>query len=582
MEEAISGQRVTVNGKVAILGARVTRMDTIHLDGRPVRMRSSKEPPQVIIYHKPAGEIVSHDDPEGRPSVFANLPKLSFGKWLAVGRLDFNTEGLLILTNSGDLANRLMHPRYEVEREYSVRVIGQLTDEQHDSLLDGVNLDDGFARFLELEDGDAADGVSGGSGLNHWYRVVIREGRNREVRRMFEAVGVTVSRLIRTRFGAITLPRGLQRGMQRVLGKGEVQALLTALIPVRDSVGGLPPPLSMTLESSDDELPEDDGSQAQMLARMEGGGGKPRAPKGERAPRAPFDGGGERADRGQRGARPPRGGEGRGRDARATSTSRTARPPRGARPADGAFIPGISGEVTAFGKRTNAPAKLGQRTGRVRPAGGSGGVGGAEGRGPRPPRPPRGPRLPRDATQFRPIEGQDGAQTPTGLGSSEGFGDRPPRAPRVQREAREPRAPRAPRGDGQATRTPRTPRGAGGTGAGAGGTGAARGPRGPRGTGAGAGEGGARKRRGSGGSGGSSGDNAGLRGPNSYASQIAGTGSSRRKRGTARGTAADPRRYQDTDSMIAMRQLRAPKKTVKTVVTVVKRRKVVRPDEGAE
>lgn len=223
MEEAITAGRVSVNGKTATLGQRITRRDVVRVDGKPIRLKNDREAPEILIYHKPPGEIVSQDDPEGRPTVFAGLPAPKSGRWVAVGRLDFNTEGLLILTNSGDLANRLMHPRYEVEREYSVRVVGELTDEQTDTLLDGVELDDGPARFMRLDEGEFSDE---GPGVNRWYRVMIREGRNREVRRMFEKVGVMVSRLIRTRFGPISLPRGLRRGQSRPLTPLEVKDLL--------------------------------------------------------------------------------------------------------------------------------------------------------------------------------------------------------------------------------------------------------------------------------------------------------------------------------------------------------------------
>jgi len=223
MEEAITAGRVSVNGKTATLGQRITRRDVVRVDAKPIRLKNDREAPEVLIYHKPPGEIVSQDDPEGRPTVFAGLPAPKSGRWVAVGRLDFNTEGLLILTNSGDLANRLMHPRYEVEREYSVRVVGELTDEQTDTLLDGVELDDGPARFMRLDEGEFSDE---GPGVNRWYRVMIREGRNREVRRMFEKVGVMVSRLIRTRFGPISLPRGLRRGQSRPLTPLEVRDLL--------------------------------------------------------------------------------------------------------------------------------------------------------------------------------------------------------------------------------------------------------------------------------------------------------------------------------------------------------------------
>ncbi len=220
MEELIIAGRVSVNGEPAHIGQRVLPTDQVRVNGKPLSQRRAAavgKPPRVLLYHKPAGEIVSQDDPEGRASVFDKLPRISGGRWVAVGRLDFNTEGLLIFTTSGELANRLMHPRYEVEREYAVRVQGELTEEQSEQLLAGVKLDDGVAKFAVIED-------CGGQGFNHWYRVLIKEGRNREVRRMFEAVGLTVSRLIRTRFGAIQLPRSVARGRHYELAAEWVQA----------------------------------------------------------------------------------------------------------------------------------------------------------------------------------------------------------------------------------------------------------------------------------------------------------------------------------------------------------------------
>lgn len=221
MEAWIEAGRVSVNGKPATLGQRVGPGDTVKTAGRMLRIRSQSRPPRVLLYNKPAGEIVSADDPEGRVSVFDQLPRLKASRWVAVGRLDFNTSGLLVFTTSGELAARLMHPRYAMEREYAVRVSGLLTDEQRDRLLTGVPLEDGPARFELLEDG-------GGRGANHWYRVVLREGRNREVRRMFEAVGLTVSRLMRVRYGPLTLPERLPRGRWRELDEAAVRALMKA------------------------------------------------------------------------------------------------------------------------------------------------------------------------------------------------------------------------------------------------------------------------------------------------------------------------------------------------------------------
>lgn len=219
MEELILAGRVSVNGLPAHTGQRVMPTDQVRINGKPLqlRLKASGKPPRVVLYHKPVGEIVSQDDPEGRPTVFARLPKVSGGRWVAVGRLDFNTEGLLIFTTSGELANRLMHPRYEVEREYAVRVLGALTEEQMQQLRDGITLDDGPARFNKIED-------AGGQGANHWYRVTIAEGRNREVRRMFEQAGLEVSRLIRVRYGAVALPRSLARGRYSELAPEWVQA----------------------------------------------------------------------------------------------------------------------------------------------------------------------------------------------------------------------------------------------------------------------------------------------------------------------------------------------------------------------
>ncbi|MFY2007467.1 23S rRNA pseudouridine(2605) synthase RluB [Achromobacter xylosoxidans] len=233
MEELIVAGRVSVNGEPAHIGQRVAPNDQVRVNGKPIMRANTKKPPRVILYHKPAGEIVSHDDPGGRASVFARLPKLRTGKWLSVGRLDLNTEGLLIFTTSGDMANRIMHPRYGTEREYAVRVLGEMDEAQRQSLVDGIELEDGVAAFGALD-------YLGGDGSNRWYRVTLQEGRNREVRRMFEAVGVTVSRLIRTRFGDVVLPRTLRRGRWEELDASLVTALMVQLGLLRedDESGG--------------------------------------------------------------------------------------------------------------------------------------------------------------------------------------------------------------------------------------------------------------------------------------------------------------------------------------------------------
>lgn len=221
MEELIIAGRVSVNGEPAHIGQRILPADQVRINGKLVQRKVSTRPPRVLVYHKPAGEIVSTSDPEGRATVFDRLPPMKTGKWLAVGRLDFNTEGLLLFTTSGDLANRLMHPRYGIEREYAVRTLGELEEGMRQKLLSGVELEDGPANFNKIING-------GGEGANRWYRVIISEGRNREVRRMFEAVGLTVSRLIRTRYGAMTLPASLKRGRWDELDEHAVRNLMAA------------------------------------------------------------------------------------------------------------------------------------------------------------------------------------------------------------------------------------------------------------------------------------------------------------------------------------------------------------------
>ena len=218
MEQLITEGRISVNNEPAHVGQRIQFGDQVRVNGKVVRLQIQPPPARVIAYHKPVGEVVTHDDPQNRPTVFRKLPRLHHGKWQSVGRLDLNTEGLLLFTSSGELANRLMHPRFGLEREYAVRVLGALSNEEKQKLLDGVRLDDGMAQFSSIEDG-------GGEGSNCWYRVTISEGRNREVRRMIESVGHAVSRLIRIRYGAMLLPRGLKRGAWVELDEREIRAL---------------------------------------------------------------------------------------------------------------------------------------------------------------------------------------------------------------------------------------------------------------------------------------------------------------------------------------------------------------------
>ena len=234
MEQLIVEGRISVNGEPAHVGQRIKFGDAVKVNGRAIHIRIDPPPPRVLAYHKPAGEVVTHDDPQNRPTVFRRLPKLQHGKWQSVGRLDLNTEGLLLFTSSGTLANQLMHPRFGLQREYAVRVLGALSNEEKQQLLDGIQLEDGPAQFASIVDG-------GGEGSNHWYRVTIGEGRNREVRRMVEAVGHAVSRLIRIRYGSVELPRGLRRGTLVELDWRDIEQLTAAAneaVPIAGVGGG--------------------------------------------------------------------------------------------------------------------------------------------------------------------------------------------------------------------------------------------------------------------------------------------------------------------------------------------------------
>lgn len=223
VEDWIAAGRVSVNDEPAHVGQRVSAADKVRVDGRLVQLKAGSERlPRVLLYHKPEGEIVSREDPEGRPTVFEKLPRIHNGRWIAIGRLDFNSCGLMLFSSSGELANRLMHPRYGLEREYAVRVLGQPETEALERLQQGIELEDGLARFNRFQE-------VGGEGANHWYNVTLSEGRNREVRRMFEAVGLTVSRLMRVRYGPVVLPPGLKRGQWRELEPRDVQLLQRTL-----------------------------------------------------------------------------------------------------------------------------------------------------------------------------------------------------------------------------------------------------------------------------------------------------------------------------------------------------------------
>jgi 23S rRNA pseudouridine2605 synthase len=228
IETWIREGRITVNNRPAELGVSVTENDRVRIDGRVVSF--STDPARdirTIIYHKPAGELTTRKDEAGRPTVFDSLPRLRNARWVSIGRLDMNTSGLLLLTTDGELAHRLMHPSYEIEREYAVRILGKVDEYVLNNLIEGVQLEDGLAKFTTIRE-------AGGEGANHWYHVTVHEGRNREVRRLWESQGLKVSRLIRVNFGPIALPANLRAGRFRDLEPAETAALYDAV--------GLPAP----------------------------------------------------------------------------------------------------------------------------------------------------------------------------------------------------------------------------------------------------------------------------------------------------------------------------------------------------
>ncbi|HAS50898.1 MAG TPA: 23S rRNA pseudouridylate synthase B [Gammaproteobacteria bacterium] len=222
IEEWIRQGRITINGVPAQLGVQVNGAERIDIDGQRLQVRAFGQKRRVLAYYKPVGEVTSRSDPEGRPTIFERLPILRDSRWIAVGRLDLNTQGLLLLTNDGELANRLMHPSSQVEREYAVRILGQVAPATIQQLQEGVALDDGMARFDQIRE-------AGGEGANHWYHVILREGRHREVRRLWESQGVAVSRLVRVRYGLITLRRGLHPGHWDELNEGQIDELQKAV-----------------------------------------------------------------------------------------------------------------------------------------------------------------------------------------------------------------------------------------------------------------------------------------------------------------------------------------------------------------
>ena len=310
MEQLITDGKVLVNGEVAHTGQRISFGDEVRVAGRVVKLRIAPPPARVIAYHKPAGEVVTMDDPQNRPTVFRRLPRLQHGKWQSVGRLDINTEGLLLFTNSGDLANKLMHPRFGVEREYAVRVLGTLETEAREKLLTGVVIDGQEAHFKSIEDG-------GGEGANRWYRVVITEGRNREVRKLFDAVGMAVSRLIRIRYGSVVLPKGLRRSVWVDLDENDVRRL-------RQLAGADNPQRNQQQrEDGPRENAPREGAPREGAPR-EGGPRNNNAPRNERGPRGdnaqrPNNGGAQGPKQRDRGDRNTRGRERGARQEQASS-----------------------------------------------------------------------------------------------------------------------------------------------------------------------------------------------------------------------------------------------------------------------
>ena len=222
-ENLIREGRIKINGQEAILGMSISRRDSIEIDGKAVEISEGTNPLRVLMYNKKVGEISSTKDPEGRPSVFLGLPKISKGKWISVGRLDINTSGLMLFTNNGELANKLMHPSSKIEREYVARIRGQVEPDHIRKLLEGVNLEDGKASFSDIQPG--RKGKS-----NQWFAMVIMEGRTREVRRMWESQGFSVSRLKRVRIGGLFLPANLRQGNYKELAEKEIKSIGPQLI----------------------------------------------------------------------------------------------------------------------------------------------------------------------------------------------------------------------------------------------------------------------------------------------------------------------------------------------------------------
>ncbi|XCY75647.1 pseudouridine synthase [Pseudomonas sp. CBR-F] len=375
VEAWITQKRIKVNGVEATLGQRVDLHDAITIDGKVIKREEAAESVRrVIMYNKPDGEICTRDDPEGRPTVFDKMPRPKEGRWINIGRLDINTTGLLMFTTDGELANRLMHPSYEMDREYAVRVRGEVDDEMIERLKAGVVLEDGPARFTDIKQ------APGGEGFNHWYHCVVMEGRNREVRRLWESQGLVVSRLKRVRFGPVFLNSDLPMGRWREMSQYEVDILSA-------EVGLTPVAMPQMNAKSKDKLERMQRKSSRPVARTDRvartlrpaldapatGGRISREPhiEGERRPSAPPRQDGERAPRTPRpagrgdapaGGRGNRGESGRGAPAagRADDSASTKRP---AKPSP-KKRPGLKlVDDAPSGKRRGAPAGSGQRPG---------------------------------------------------------------------------------------------------------------------------------------------------------------------------------------------------------------------------
>ncbi|EJM69233.1 23S rRNA pseudouridine(2605) synthase RluB [Pseudomonas sp. GM55] len=363
VEAWISHGRIKVNGKDATLGQRVDMHDAITIDGKVIKREEAAESVRrVIMYNKPDGEICTRVDPEGRPTVFDKLPRPKEGRWINIGRLDINTTGLLMFTTDGELANRLMHPSYEMDREYAVRVRGEVDDEMIERLKAGVVLEDGPARFTDIQQ------APGGEGFNHWYHCVVMEGRNREVRRLWESQGLVVSRLKRVRFGPVFLNSDLPMGRWREMSQYEVDVLSA-------EVGLTPVAMPQLNAKSKDKLDRMQRKSSRPMARTERvrtlrpAHSGPAAPRENREPQIE----GERPGRkpaarqdGERGPRTPRPANGRTERGEGRGTPVADRPADTKRPAKPApKRPGIKlvdGD-TPSGKRRGAPAGSGQRPG---------------------------------------------------------------------------------------------------------------------------------------------------------------------------------------------------------------------------